>query len=117
LVADLIGARPSRQSIFREESRVTVTGPDRHYLYQLAKDRFDEQAAEGLMNLLPTVGWTDVAIKQDIALMRQDVGRLEGRMDHLHARVDGLFHRMLAVLTATIAALGVCTAVIIAVLG
>ena len=47
----------------------------RHELYEHAKSQWGEEAAVTLMELLPPVGWADVATKVDLAQLE---GRLPG---------------------------------------
>lgn len=99
---------------------MTVTEAQRHHLYELVKSQYDDEAAETLMNLLPPVGWADVATKQDLARVEQ---RLESRIDKLEARfdsrLDGLQSSFVGWLLASqaivVAIIGGATAAIIAV--
>lgn len=88
------------------------------------------------MNLLPPVGWADVATKQDLAHLEQHLegrlDKLEGRFDKLEGRFDKLDGRLdtridglqssfvgwlLASQAMVVAIIGAATAAIIAVLG
>ena len=95
---------------------MSVTEAQRHHLYQLVKSHYDDEAAETLMNLLPPVGWADVATKQDIARVEQRIDRLEARID---GRIDGLQSSFVGWLLASqaivVAIIGAATAAIIAV--
>ena len=99
---------------------MSVTEAQRHHLYQLVKSHYDDEAAETLMNLLPPVGWADVATKQDIARVE---ARLEQRIDRLEARIDGRIDGLqssfvgwlLASQAIVVAIIGAATAAIIAV--
>ncbi len=56
----------------------------RHHLHELARQSWDDVAADTLMEMLPPVGWADVATKRDL-------DALEERMNY---RFDGLRHEM-----------------------
>jgi hypothetical protein len=58
---------------------VSVSAHDRRALHQALVDRIGEQEADVLMELLPPVGWTDVATKRDLEV--------------LEARLTAGFHR------------------------
>jgi hypothetical protein len=60
-------------------------------LAEAAKRAFGDDAGITLMELLPPVGWADVATRYDLD-RRFDV--LEKRMDRLDARMDRLESRM-----------------------
>ena len=50
-----------------------VTDEIRSDLHQYLKETMGEQHGNALMALLPPVGWTDIATKQDLALLKQEV--------------------------------------------
>ncbi len=53
----------------------------RHHLHEFARETWDDQAADTLMEMLPPVGWADVATKRDL-------DALEERMDARFEMVD-----------------------------
>lgn len=54
----------------------------RHELYEQARSTWSDQAADALMELLPPVGWADVATKRDLdALETRLETRIEGAID------------------------------------
>jgi hypothetical protein len=62
---------------------MSASEPARHHLYEAARTgRWDDEAAEALMSLLPPVGWADVATKQDLRALedslRGDIAELRG---------------------------------------
>jgi hypothetical protein len=70
-------------------------------LADAAKRAFGDDAGITLMELLPPVGWADVATKQDILHLERRFDALIGRMDsndsrmgRLDARIDRLEGRM-----------------------
>jgi hypothetical protein len=66
---------------------MSVSEPARHHLYEAARTGdWDDQAAEALMSLLPSVGWADVATKSDLTALENSL-RAE-----LHREI-GLLHR------------------------
>ena len=56
----------------------------RHALHNAAQRQLGEEEGDTLMELLPPVGWADVATKQDLATLRtetkQDLTALENRL-------------------------------------
>ena len=73
----------------------------RHQLYEAARGTLGDAAAETLMELLPPVGWADVATKHDLAALEERLGlRIDGlglRIDGLGLRIDGLELRICGV--------------------
>ena len=61
-------------------------------LADAAKRAFGDDAGITLMELLPPVGWADVATKHDLDVrfdaLDGRMGRLESRMEHLDGRMD-----------------------------
>jgi hypothetical protein len=67
-------------------------------LADAAKRTFGDDAGITLMELLPPVGWADVATKQDLLvlrgdldLVRDDLGRLRGEVNELRDELRGEF--------------------------
>jgi hypothetical protein len=52
----------------------------RHALHTAAQRQLGDEEADTLMELLPPVGWADVATKQDIAAIEQDIVASENRL-------------------------------------
>ena len=77
-------------------------------LADAAKRALGDDAGVTLMEMLPPVGWADVATKQDIALLRGDLQLLETRLDdrfelfenRLEARFDRGFRQMLVTVSS-----------------
>jgi hypothetical protein len=59
-----------------------------------AKRAFGDEAGITLMELLPPVGWADVATKHDLACLDLRFDALEGRMDRFDARMDAFESRL-----------------------
>jgi hypothetical protein len=66
---------------------MAVDERSRLQLADAAKRAFGDDAGITLMELLPPVGWADVATKQDLAI-------LEARMDGRFGQVDARFDRI-----------------------
>ena len=77
---------------------MAVTERQRHDLLVAVEGVLGEDHAETLMNLLPPVGWADVATKHDLDQQRIVLetridalgARLDARIDALDARMDTL---------------------------
>jgi hypothetical protein len=52
----------------------------RHALHTAAQRQLGEEEGDTLMELLPPVGWADVATKQDLAMLQTDLAALENRL-------------------------------------
>jgi hypothetical protein len=59
----------------------------RHALYERLDEVLDGEHADALMELLPPVGWADVATKRDLEALEQ---RMDLRFDAMGARFDAL---------------------------
>jgi|ERR1043165_6831941 len=66
-----------------------VSDHDRRELYVALEDTLGTQQADTLMDLLPPVGWADVARKSDIYVLKGDIDVLNGRVDALRAELKG----------------------------
>jgi hypothetical protein len=67
-------------------------------LHDAVRRTLGEDEASTLMELLPPIGWADIATKHDLAALEQRllgrIDRLEGRIEGLEGRVDGLEGRI-----------------------
>lgn len=104
---------------------MAVTERQRHDLLIAVEEVLDAAHAETLMNLLPPVGWADVATKHDLDLQRE---LLEARLDTVRTELQGDIGRLRAEVKAdletalrqqtitfvTVVAvlLGICTAIV-----
>jgi hypothetical protein len=70
---------------------MSVDERSRLQLAEAAKRVFGADEGITLMELLPPVGWADVATKQDLAALE---GRIDARFDSVEARTDTRFERM-----------------------
>lgn len=64
---------------------MTIDERKRHDLYQRFEDVLGNEHADTLMELLPPVGWADIATKTDVAALDT---RVESRFETLEARMD-----------------------------
>jgi CHASE3 domain sensor protein len=75
---------------------MTIDEGTRHHVHVMATRCMDERAADGLMDMLPPVGWADVATKHDLAELEH---RIDLRFDAVDARFDAVNSRFDAVNT------------------
>jgi len=85
---------------------MAIDEQSRYSLHQLLEGVLGPSGANSLMELLPPVGWADVATRRDLDALEGRIGgrinaldaRLSGRIDALDARlggrIDGLAGRM-----------------------
>ena len=52
---------------------MAITEEVRHRVYEAIRASHGDEVANGLMEMLPPVGWADVATKQDLAALREQV--------------------------------------------
>ncbi|MEZ5374127.1 MAG: hypothetical protein R2704_15645 [Microthrixaceae bacterium] len=95
---------------------MTMTENDRYHLHQQLEAALDERGANTMMELLPPVGWADVATKRDLDQQQEVTNlrfdqiqeRLDLRFDtadlRLDARIAGTERRLLAILVPVIVA-------------
>jgi len=67
---------------------MAVDERSRLQLADAAKRAFGDDAGITLMELLPPVGWADVATKQDLTLLGMRFDQLEDRLDQLEERLE-----------------------------
>ncbi len=69
---------------------MTITKDDRYHLHQQLEGALDERGATTMMELLPPVGWADVATKRDLDQLEE---RTELRFDKVDMRLQGVDQR------------------------
>ena len=74
---------------------MAVDERNRLQLAEAAKRLLGDEEGITLMELLPPVGWADVATKQDLATLET---AMDARFSVLEAKVDGLEYKMEATL-------------------
>lgn len=65
---------------------MAITEKQRHQLFTTLEQRLGPEEAAVVMELLPPVGWADVATKRDVEQIERQLDR---RMDTLERRMDG----------------------------
>jgi len=77
---------------------MSVTEFQRHQIFQWLEGAMGPERAAVMMDLLPPVGWGDLATKADLGALRTELkgelARLEGKIDSVDARMDGKIDRM-----------------------
>ncbi|TVR21457.1 MAG: hypothetical protein EA389_15000 [Ilumatobacter sp.] len=52
---------------------MSVTEAERHHLYEVLKAHLGAASADTLMNLIPPIGWSDLATKSDLASTKAEL--------------------------------------------
>ena len=76
----------------------------RHELFLRLEEVLGPESAETLMEMMPPVGWADVATKRDLDALEQRIGlrfeamdyRFEGMFEGMEHRLEGMEHKLLA---------------------
>jgi hypothetical protein len=101
---------------------MTVTEEARYHLHQQLDDCVGEKGANTIMELLPPVGWADVATKRDLD---QQSERLEHKIERVELRLQAdiagvrsnfenlLRHMQMVVLSTVISGVGLLSALVI----
>jgi hypothetical protein len=71
----------------RKGCAVAITEESRYQLFQRLEEMLGREGVSTLMELLPPVGWADVATKRDVDQLRV---ALDSRIDALDAKVERL---------------------------
>ena len=82
----------------------------RHALHERARRSFGDDSGDALMELLPPVGWADVATKQDLHTLKIEVQNMVLASEH---RI--LVWMFTTVFTTVLAGIGISVAVALAV--
>ena len=70
---------------------MAVTEESRYQLFQRFEELLGREGVSTLMELLPPVGWADVATKRDFDQLR---AALDARIDALDAKIDAKVERL-----------------------
>lgn len=101
---------------------MSITEEQRHQLIRALERELGEQEAAALMELVPSIPWSEFATKRDLdhqsEWMRAEFGRLEARIDASDARTEALLahavnrltFRLLPAMATMIAAFGAIAA-------
>jgi hypothetical protein len=73
-----------------------VSDEARRDLYGVLEKRLGQGPAGTLMELLPPVGWADVARQSDLVAVRGEMAQLRGEMAELRAEVKAQLPRLIA---------------------
>ena len=73
---------------------MSISEQQRLHLFHRLEERLGAEEAGTMMELLPPVGWADVATKTDLAHLERRFDRLEDRFDRLEDRFDRLDGRL-----------------------
>jgi hypothetical protein len=79
---------------------MAVNERDRHRFYETARAKLGEAEADYLMEVLPPVGWGDVATKHDLGLLKHDLHELETRLESKFGALETTFDAKLTRLEA-----------------
>ena len=75
---------------------MTVSDEDRRDLFEGFAALLDRKRANTLMELLPPVGWSDVARRGDIAELRGEIAELRGEMAELRGETRSQLPKLIA---------------------
>jgi hypothetical protein len=86
-----------------------VSDHDRRELFSAAERQWGAGPAATLMELLPPVGWADVARQSDLVALRGEIAELRGELKGEMAELRGEYHALLPrLITANIASMAFC---------
>jgi hypothetical protein len=70
---------------------MAITEDDRNDLYNTVRDKLSPRAAATMMELLPPVGWADVATKRDLDHLREVLDRRFDAIDQRFADLPAIY--------------------------
>ena len=71
-----------------------VSDQARRDLYEALEQQLGQSPAGTLMELLPPVGWADVARQSDLVAMRGEMAQMRGEMAELRAEIKSQLPRL-----------------------
>ena len=66
-----------------------ISDRDRRELFTALEQALGERPAASMMELLPPVGWADVARRSDLVAVRGEMAEVRGEMAELRAELKG----------------------------
>jgi hypothetical protein len=86
---------------------VSVSESQRHQVFQWFQEAMGPERAAVIMEMLPPVGWTDLATKDDVRSLgvelRGEMAQLRGEMHHAFARQQRTIYLSVLASNATVA--------------
>jgi hypothetical protein len=73
-----------------------VSDQDRRELYQALEQRLGGGPATTMMELLPPVGWADVARQSDLVAVRGEMAQLRGEIAELRGEMKTILPKLVA---------------------
>ena len=98
---------------------MTVTEESRYHLHQQLDDAVGEKGATTMMELLPPVGWADVATKRDLDhqteklefMVRAEVAEVSAKVDRVRGELEkAMRHQLTVLLSAMVSIAGLMIA-------
>ena len=98
---------------------MTVTEEARYHLHQQLDDAVGEKGATTMMELLPPVGWADVATKRDLDhqteklefMVRAEVAEVSAKVDRVRGELEkAMRHQLTVLLSAMVSIAGLMIA-------
>jgi hypothetical protein len=69
---------------------MAITDEARNHLFNTLREKLGSEDAATMMDMLPPVGWADVARRDDVDRLERRFDRLDDRMGRLDDRMDRL---------------------------
>jgi hypothetical protein len=73
---------------------MAITDEDRNHLYNTLRETLGAKDAARMMDLLPPVGWADVARRQDVDHLERTIERRFGEMERRFGDIDRRFSEL-----------------------
>jgi hypothetical protein len=98
---------------------MSVSEFQRHQIFQWFEEAMGSERAAIMMDLLPPVGWGDIATRSDLDIVRMEIRAAEDRLDARMSRLESSLTRsfvtwLLASQAATVTLIGIMIGVLVA---